>query len=228
MNHQISAQHAGKQSCTFTRLSALCGAIALSFAGSVSADTVIDFNTLASPTFERYSSHTEDGFVITFENPEFDGEGFGVWGSEDAEYGGSPALSVLDRGSRVFLHRVGGGTFDLISIRLNEFQTDSSLPTTVQFWGGDGFTVDGLTTNGTFEWETFTPIGFKNQTFVSWVVGAEGDGPGQIQFDDITLAVAAAPVPLPAAAWGGMALMGLIGAKRLCRRRSGSDGGGDD
>ncbi len=32
---------------------------------------------------------------------------------------------------------------------------------------------------------------------------------------------AVSPVPLPAAAWGGMALFGVLGGKRLLRRRGG-------
>ena len=192
----------------------LCAVVALLAAGPASADTVIDFNALESPTFQRYASHAEDGFTITFEHPTFSGDGFGVWGTGDSDYLGTPALSSLDHETRVTLSREDGGTFDLKSILLGEFRDGlNDNETGVTFTGG--FNIVAFETDGLRGLEKFEFTGFTGLTSVSWTVGLAG-GPGQVQVDDIV--VAATPVvPLPAAAWGGIALCGMIGAGKFRR-----------
>jgi hypothetical protein len=60
----------------------------------------------------------------------------------------------------------------------------------------------------------------------NWVFGdtqanyVSGDNPGYQVSNPIATAAGVNPVPLPMAAWGGLALMGALGAKRLRRRNA--------
>ena len=79
------------------------------------------------------------------------------------------------------------------------------------------------------------PSYYTSNAYVAAIsVGAGSSAGGLVAFaDNVTLGfggtpttfnfeTAAAPVPLPAAVWGGVALMGLIGAKRLRRKHDGA------
>lgn len=67
---------------------------------------------------------------------------------------------------------------------------------------------------------TFDYVGIDRLQFDSFVLA--GQNPEHFAMDDLRFneAVAAAPVPLPVAAWAGMVLMGMVGANRLRRRRA--------
>src|SRR5262245_22425329 len=91
------------------------------------AQITIDFNALGGANYQTFPSVTEEGFTLT------PGAGetavFGMYGSTQPNYPGSPALFHQDPGSTITLTQVGGGPFDLTSIDVSELVNDGTTQT---------------------------------------------------------------------------------------------------
>lgn len=187
----------------------------LGMAGSSPASAVvIDFEALAQTstgfTFPG-NVYTEDGFSVTNIN----GFGFAVPGSGQVNwYTGSTAMFINGSNNTASLARVGGGSFDLISIDLSEIDVGRLGPTPVTFTGhltGGGTVVQSITLNGVFGMETMVFSGFTNLSSVTWQQLFEYH-----QFDNIV--VQAVGVSAPGTASLLLCALGLLGFFRLSRR----------
>lgn len=170
--------------------------------GQASA-AVIDFNSLAttttSPIVTVGQPYVEDGFsLITRSGVSFTYGGGTIHATTDknANWTGTPGVYsdyVYQYGSAFVLERVGGGTFDLVSMDAASFYTGGAgnyfsvygYPAAGGGYVNQNFTLDGTT--NTLETLTFNDS-FKglNKIIFSSVYA---------QVDNINLSVAAVPEP---------------------------------
>ncbi|MCH8991544.1 MAG: hypothetical protein IIA44_07340 [Acidobacteria bacterium] len=155
------------------------------FVGTGIANTVvIDFEILAADGTSRIfvgSPYTEDGFVLTTDGAnEFATFPTGAFG-----FPGSPALFDNTTGRTTTLTQDGGGSFDLESIDLAEFQ--SLVVSSITFVGellNGGTVTETFTLDGTFGFETFS-FGDGFNYVVSVTFGAQVSP--FYQFDNIVV-----------------------------------------
>lgn len=208
----------------FTRIGTVVAVGALlSLATSAQAETVLDFEGIAPVR----SLTTENGIRSM--------HGFDV-GMVHGHYMDAAYVSSVDgyvsNGTDYIFHDTSNyltvakgdaGTFSIASFDATEWHSGYAgmqQITATGFLQGGGsvstvFTTAARAFNATPTFQTFNFDGsWTNLTAVTFRQSSYA------VYDNIRLDVAAAPVPLPAAAWGGMALFGLIGAKRLRRRAS--------
>ena len=165
---------------------------------------VIDFQSLEhidTESVDHGSSYIEDGFRIDASGS----FGLHTYGTLNSRYTGSTAMFNDGSTLATQLARVGGGTFDLLSIDLAEFLGPSQADVTFVRDGGHAqtFTLDGIA----FGAETFVfDAGFLGSTSVTWAQ----DSPYH-QFDNIVVAI---PEPSSVALTG----LGAV-ATVLARRR---------
>ena len=168
--------------------------------GASSYAVIIDFQSLEAAGYPDHGTqYIEDGYQLDCSSE------WGFWslGTNHTSYSGSTALHVGDVVGNTQLSKVGGGTFDLISIDLAELYDLGSYDVTFVRDGGHSqtFTLDGIA----FGAETFTfDSGFLGSTTVTWA-----QDPEYHQFDDIVI------IPEPAS----IGLLGLISGGIYFARR---------
>lgn len=165
----------------------------------------IDFeqlNSFANTSFIP-SPYVEDGFQLTALSG-----GFTSVDELSTNYSGSAALSNNTFGGETELTRVGGGSFNLISIDLTEFFSNTN-GATATFTRDGGFSQSFTLDANFFVPETF----FFDSAFAGTTSLRFVNTLPFYQFDNIEVTVS--PVPIPAAAWlFGSALLGFFGLRR--------------
>lgn len=147
--------------------------------------TIIDFESLVSPTTTTMPSYSEDGFDFT--SGTAGSTTFAAWGTTDINFAGSTALFNNFINETTSLTAAGGGAFSLDSIDLSEVYNQSSYnATSVVFdavlagGGSASFTAD---LDLSFGFETFNFGGlFSNVVSVSW-----NQTPDFHQFDNLNI-----------------------------------------
>lgn len=177
-------------------------------AGLISTSTyavTIDFQSLehidASTVYHGPAAYTEDGYqIVNLSDPIY----LGTFGTLEGRYTGSTAMFNDITGGITELSKIGGGTFDLLSIDLAELNGSSPADVTFVRDGGhtQTFSLDAIA----FGAETFVfDAGFLNSTTVTWSQDANYH-----QFDNIVV------IPEPAS----LAMIGLVsGCGIFIRRR---------
>ena len=170
-------------------------AIAGLLGASVYAE-IIDFNSLA----HNDAINTLVGSQYIEGEYQFDALGgteFHTMGMQGNQYTGSTALHMDDAFGVIQMSKVGGGTFDLISIDLAEYFNYSSSDVTFTRDGGHSQTFTTTESAGGYTPETFIfDSGFKEVTTVTWV-----QEPSYHQFDNVNV------IPEPAT----LAFVGIFG-----------------
>jgi hypothetical protein len=199
------------------RFSTLAALLAVAVAAPHStAQVTLDFDNLGSANFQTFPSVTEDGFTLTPGGAGVN-DVFGMHGSSQTDYPGSPALFHQTGGMTITLTQVGGDPFNLTSMQVSELRNSGTQSVPLNFTGNKatGGTVSAnFTLDGTFGFQTLTFSEFTNLSSVSWVQQSQFH-----QFDTIVVA----PVPEPATVLGfAAACGGALGLIRRYRRRHSS------
>ena len=126
-------------------------------------------------------SYTEDGMTITGPTMNYTGQ------AHPTEYAGSAGLHLRTANAQITLTRVGGASFDFVSIGLSVLSKGGASPP-VTFTGhpAGGGTVTVTFTPTEFGFQTFTlPLTFSNLTSVTWNQGTNESNAHQ--FDNIVI-----------------------------------------
>ena len=194
-------------------LAAAAAALALAVSGHARANTI----TFDGPSgIDFPSSYTEQGFEFTtsasflvLNNNSFPGNPDPTDGDSSLVSG---VLSMVSDPFEVDIARVGGGAFDLGSIKLGDADGQGeAIPMLATFtFVGGGTATQNFTTDLLASLQTF----IFNQTNLIGLALKNTDGSG-FQIDDVELTVAATPVP-PTVLLFGTALvgMGFVGYRR--------------
>jgi len=190
----------------------LTSVIAMTFlfgAGVARSETVMDFEALSSSGDGSVTSpYVEDGFSVA-------GDHLYRYGTSSQNFLGSTGLEH-DNPADIIFSKVGGGSFDIISIDLGP------IP---QFTEGQSqnVTITGNLSGGGAVGTTFAVTGassFQTFLFPSTFVGLESvtwnNSNPYHQFDNITVADGTTAVPEPGtfSLWLGLLSLGFIALRR--------------